>query len=399
VTDIEQRLSRELRGIAEGARPDSLRPLRVPPPRRRFRTVRWLAPVTAAAAVAGLVVGVTVAGHSAGQPGRHQPVSQHPSRMPKYYVTVEDQRNTSGAVVPRTENYVIRAVVRASATGVPISSVPLISGSLRRSLIPQPPPIIGATNDRAFLIILSKGMEILHIASDGHVLGLTRLPKKIFDLGGGFEEVGEDVLSPNGTEVVVPIDPRSCALRNSCARGIGVYSVTTGVITKWIAPTSHRGVDIPVNWPGFGHEVLVSNDVSGYRLLNVAGPGGGLLADSRPVRTPKFPHGWVTNGFLLLPGDKSLLTAASRFPSKTATSRVLETSASTGRVRRVLHVFSVPNPSGGVPFCFAESLGPSGVHALMWCANRFGRLDGSHFTPLPGQSSGKSSLLSGSAAW
>ncbi len=67
MTELEEELSRELNGIAERAKPESIRPLRVPPPRRRSRMMRWLAPVTAAAAVAGLIAGVTVAGHAARQ--------------------------------------------------------------------------------------------------------------------------------------------------------------------------------------------------------------------------------------------------------------------------------------------------------------------------------------------
>ncbi len=65
MTKLEEQLSRELKGIAERAKPESIRPLRVSPRRRRARTARWLAPVAAAAAVAGLIAGVTVAGHAA----------------------------------------------------------------------------------------------------------------------------------------------------------------------------------------------------------------------------------------------------------------------------------------------------------------------------------------------
>jgi peptide/nickel transport system substrate-binding protein len=65
MTDLEEQLRRDLKDIAERAQPMRIRPLRTPPSRRRNRTVRWLAPVAAAAAVAGLVAGVTVAGHAA----------------------------------------------------------------------------------------------------------------------------------------------------------------------------------------------------------------------------------------------------------------------------------------------------------------------------------------------
>jgi hypothetical protein len=133
------------------------------------------------------------------------------------------------------------------------------------------------------------------------------------------------------------------------------------------------------------------------RVLDIARPGRSLLADSRLVRMPKVPHGWWVN-FLsrLLPNEKTLLAAYIR-PGKTATARIVEISASNGRVRRVLHVFAhVPNPSGGMPLCYAESVAPPEVHALLWCINRFGRLDGSHFTPLPGA---PKNITSYQAAW
>jgi peptide/nickel transport system substrate-binding protein len=65
MTDLEEQLRRDLKDIAEGAQPTGIRPLRTPPSTRRNRAVRWLTPVAAAAAIAGLIAGVTVAGHAA----------------------------------------------------------------------------------------------------------------------------------------------------------------------------------------------------------------------------------------------------------------------------------------------------------------------------------------------
>jgi peptide/nickel transport system substrate-binding protein len=65
MTDLEEQLRRDLKDIAERVQPTRIRPLRTPPSRRRNRAVRWLTPVAAAAAVAGLIAGVTVASHAA----------------------------------------------------------------------------------------------------------------------------------------------------------------------------------------------------------------------------------------------------------------------------------------------------------------------------------------------
>jgi hypothetical protein len=359
VIDVEEQLRHEMQAAAERIKPDSVRPLRAPRPRRRSRTVRWLAPVAAAAAVAGLIVGVTVAGHTTHPPA--QRLGSLLAGMPKYYVTV----NTP----PRRG---VRAVVRASATGAPISSV-----QIERSQ-PRVPgewnfAITGAASDRAFLITTQTAFELLRLTPDGHVLRLTRLPRKVWDLS-GFG-AGPDVLSPNGTEIVMP-----------SPGGIAMYSVTTGAVTKWLGPKGVQDAFEPENWPGHGHEVFVSDTVGNfYYLLNVAAPGGGLLANSRSIRIHRLPHGYATTGWWLLPDRRTLLAAITRLPERaTSTGRILEISTRTGRFGRVLYRYShVPGSFG----CFLDSLGPARVHVLISCGNRFGRLDGSHFTRLPGPSS------------
>ena len=64
--NINDQLRHRVRTIAKLAKPTSIRTLRVPASRRSSGPVRWLAPVAAVAAVAGLVVGVPVATQAAG---------------------------------------------------------------------------------------------------------------------------------------------------------------------------------------------------------------------------------------------------------------------------------------------------------------------------------------------
>ena len=387
--EVEDQLRHEMRTEAERVQEESIRPLRVPAPRRQSRTARWLAPVAAAAAIAGLSTGVTVAGHSTGTARRPQTL---PAGAPKYYVTLNN--------FPRAgTKYVVKAVVRSSANGAPVSSVQL----LRSRGFPQPLGITGAANDRAFLISVLGSLEILRLAANGHVLGLTRLPKipKLDDLYGGA------LLSPDGTQVVVPIVPAASC--KSCAHGIALFSVTTGVTRKWLLPSGAEDVWAPVNWPGNGHGVFLSGH--GFRLLDVAGPAGSLLGSSRPIHGPNpLPvqerrQGWVPYGGWLMPGDKGLLTTYDRLftprhgssTESIETARILETSASTGRLARVLATFSARVPSDAGIGCLPVSLGPSGVHVLMWCNNGFGRLDGGRFTPLPGPSKNLRAIEA--AAW
>jgi len=391
VIDVEDQLRREMRIEAEGIQRESIRSLRVPAPRRQSRTARWLSPVAAAAAVAGLIAGVTIADHNTGKVPHSQTL---PAGAPKYYVTLNDgpQWGTEHA---------LEAVVRSSADGAAISSVQL----LRSRSFPQPLAISGAANDRAFLISLPRGLEILHLASDGHVLGLTRLPKIP-----GLDELNGAVLSPDGTEVVVPIGP---PLRcKSCAHGIALYSVTTGMTTKWLLPSGDEDVWFPMIWPGHGHEVFLSGGFGTYRLLDVARPAGSLFGTSRRIHKPNLlPAKILGRGgpifeswSWLMPGGKALFTAYARLSTarhggskqSIETARILETSASTGRLVRVLATFSARVPSRTLG-CAPVSFGPSGVHVLMWCNNAFGRLDGRHFTPLAGPSNYHGTTLT--AAW
>jgi hypothetical protein len=390
VTELEDQLRHELRTIADGAKPDSIRPLRVPPPRRRPRTVRWLAPVAAAAAVAGVIVAVTVAGHKTGQ----QPVSQLPAGTPKYYVTLN-----------HTTPDVISAVVRSSVDGAPISSAPL----LRQRGFTQPLAITAAANDRVFLITIPGALDLLRLKPDGDVLRLTRLPKKIWNLGGALGSSGADLLSPNGTEVVVPINRPLAQIPCPCRLGIGLVSLSTGVTTKWLWPSRDKIV-LPLSWLD-GRQVLLYTSPGGDRLLDVAGPGGSLLASSRPVHEPDsaLTKTMVKDNWLnypgeseLLPGNKILFTAysrafAARHGGRTGKARFVGTSASTGALRRVLFTYTARVPSNFVAGCYLESLGPTGIHVLMSCLGRFGRLDGSHFTPLPGSS--KDLEVAYGAAW
>lgn len=138
----------------------------------------------------------------------------------------------------------------------------------------------------------------------------------------------------------------------------------------------------------------------GYRLLEVTGYGGSLLHDSTALPSASATGGTTVPyaDALLTPDGRGLVTTDFRnFASKkgggVARLRVVELSATTGRLLRVLHVayqryakgppHSQRQPLAADLACDVLSLGPSGLHALVQCAG-FGRLDGNQFIPLPG---------------
>jgi hypothetical protein len=139
MTDVEDRLRRDLKIIWEDAQQGPIRPLRVPPARRRSRAVRWLAPVAAMAAVIGIITGVSLAGRGTG----HRPPSTRvPAGTPKYYVTLNESVANN-----------VTATVRDSATGVILASV-LIEHHVQVDAGPvlSATWISAAANDRVFAI-------------------------------------------------------------------------------------------------------------------------------------------------------------------------------------------------------------------------------------------------------
>ncbi|MGO8958306.1 MAG: hypothetical protein ACLQFR_13185 [Streptosporangiaceae bacterium] len=365
MTDVEDQLRRDLVTITERAQPGSIRPLRAPQPSRRRRTIRWLAPVTAMAAVIGIIAGVSLAGQSA---GNRPPSTALPPGTPKYYVTLT-------AVIPGG----VTATVRQSATGAAVGSV-LILRLPGKTFPGNPLSISAAANDRVFAIGYPFRLDILRLAPDGRIERLTHLPHTI----DGYQFAQ---LSPDGSELALPIPPStaSCTKTSPCTAGVTVVSLATGATRTWRARTPVEMGLYTVNWLGTGHEV--SFVYGGNRLLNVAGPGGSLLANSRPIASPAGQRGWVMQSWLVTPDANAVIAGSVRQTHGkygVTAGRVAEFSARTGRLIRVLYTVTEPTASAGrYPTCTLESAGPTGLHFLIQCI-RLGRLDGNHFTALPG---------------
>ena len=49
-----------------------------------------------------------------------------------------------------------------------------------------------------------------------------------------------------------------------------------------------------------------------YRLLDVAGPGGSLLANSRPIASPVVQHGWAGMSPMLTPDGEAVISESDR---------------------------------------------------------------------------------------
>ena len=108
---------------------------------------------------------------------------------------------------------------------------------------------------------------------------------------------------------------------------------------------------------------------------------------SRPVGSPTSAADGSVPAELVTADGKAVLTSAG--------SSVIELSARTGQLLRVLYT-----AKSGRSGCDVLSLSPSGIHVLVSCP-ALGRIDGDRFTPLPGFPSSSSSGISGqqAAAW
>ncbi len=416
MTDLEDRLRRHLKIHSERIGPESVRPLRVPPPRRRSATVRWLAPVAAVAAVIALIAGVSLAGQSAGS----RPAAGTVSGMPPYYVAL------TGAT--RAQGPVLTATVRDSATGAALTAVgvpvqdPKVSlpakhtvqhskqsGSSPVVAAPMPSGISAAADGRTFAITDDLGFFLLRVAADGRSARLTRLPINASNMSSD-----DAALSPDGSQLAIDVEPCS---NGGCHEAIEVVSLTTGGTKVWTVP--HVAVGLNPAWVDDGQEIMFLWDNGqtpapaarfGYRLLNAAAPGGNLIASSRPVPSPSLQNGWYVPGAVLTPDGSALITTDYRnVPGPdgrgTAYLRVVELSASTGRLLRVLHVGTEPYGGRNLALfvdedCNVLALGPAGLHALVQCPT-LGRIDGSKFTPLPGVpvAMNPATGIGGTAAW
>jgi hypothetical protein len=363
----------------------------------RSRLARSLAPVAAVAAVIAVITGVYAVGRS---PGQRTASPEAPGVMPPYYVTI--QNTHVGAAVPLT--------VRDSATGRVLATLqlPFLFGGTQE--------ITGAADDRTFVIHDGNDLFRLRLAADGRPARLARLPVTV----PAWDTIA---LSPDGRTIAFE-NQSSCqpiwstgsglAGETGCREStIGLVSLATGATRTWSTRSSWQA-GIWIAWDGNDHVLFSwarardsgprpSGYPSGYRLLDVSGPGGDLLG-ARLLPLPPLPvFGAVAfpqTAFITPDGSAVIAATFSLVGSSTSPTgivKIVELSARTGRLLRVLrqsrnNYFAEDNQG-----CSVYSLGPTGVHALIECPSSpetvfgrldngpvFGRLDNGRFTPLPG---------------
>lgn len=309
MTDIEQRLRRDLKEVTERVAPGSIRPLREPHVRRRARVVGWLAPVAAVVAVIGVVAGVSLAGRGSSELPAPAISPEPAGTMPRYYVNVYQTY-----VGPSPLHAVTLAVVHDSATGAVLATVhvPTLSGWNGDQ---EGPRVTAAGDDRTFIIsetaqraagpAAANGLPAafsnvtrfyrLRVAAGGRSASLSALSASIGPL-----TVDDVALSADGGKLAVAA--QSCQNSDRCAfTGIRVITLATGATVDWAAPVP--GAVWNLSWAGDDYLAFQWQDQAGRdedRLLDVSGTtGGNLLA--APQIAPAAENGKLT----ALPGSAS----------------------------------------------------------------------------------------------
>ena len=380
--------------------------------------MRWLAPVAAVVAVIGVVTGVPLASRSQG----HRPVPpQSPvppvppepvGPMPRHYVTVFQA--FAGSRVATT------AAVRDSATGAVLATVhvPTLTDSQGGT---QGPSITAAGDNRTFIITEQSDTPkvirfyLVHVAANGRSATLSRLPLEV----PGYLSVTDVALSPDGRRLAMDVQDCNARTQTCPYTGVRVVTIATGAATIWT--TRANGAPFNVSWAGNGQlafewqsatRTSPTGQQTGYRLLSLTGPGRDLLA-ARAIGSPApEPTQYVPAALVTADGNLVITSTVRNIPDgrgrDTVVARIVELSAKTGQVLRVLHTAVrrgvAPGNAGTAgqldQGCNVLSLAPAGVHVLVDCFG-FGRVDDSRFVSLPGFPSPSSSGISGqeASAW
>jgi hypothetical protein len=359
----------------------------------RLTTMRILRAV-AAAAVLAMSACTTSQPPPASAPSSAAP--SLPGNMPAYYVVVAG----------------LDVVVRASADGHETGSVaiPVPAGTPRAF---AGAAVFGGLDDRHFVVIASRGGDLpgaetatlflLTVSPDGRPGRLHRLA---FD-NQGMPVTGAS-LSPDGMTVVLSLTNEVPGQEQYGS--IVLINVATGATRTWTgqgAPGYWPGVPswagdgtVEVPWWHGGSAETVPASLTGVRELNLASPGGSLLAAQLVTyQAPVLDLGSA----LIAPGGGYVVASYCRAgPGRhSGTAQIIELDPATGRVVEVMRTQTTRFGNNADVQDAIDStcrvLSPvDGGGLVLAQAFAFGRIDDGVFTSLPGTSP---HVLPVSAAW
>src|SRR5215472_7476979 len=417
MTALEDRLTQELRQLAEVAQPETIRPLG--DPARRCRTAapgrlylgwarrsRLLAPVVATVAVVAIAVGLGVVARSVSQPGGGAVAGLVRSNaIPPYYATLTGQSDVA---------------VYDSATGAQVAqvSLPTVYFKQGRMSALSLPDITAARNGRTFVLLSAPfpfpdnregsfgyATRIFRLqVSDSGAVQVTQLPFHV--RSDAFISSPEDIdLSPDGTKLAIASD-WGCG-KTRCARtGIQVLNLATGAVTgSWSTHGGNGEVDnlswvnarsLAFEWVPLiqrADRIIYQPIPRGsrpYRVLPLsAAPAADLLDASEPVASSdaQKPDFNTVGTVLVTPDGQTVVTSQVTLGSHghQAEGRIVELDAHTGQLERTLYTATATGDASHLEAaCDVLSLGPGGAHPLVDCFGKAGALVNGQIVSLPG---------------
>jgi hypothetical protein len=375
MTELEERLRRELRELRP--RPESIRPLRVPPPRRFAWTREWLIPLAAAAAtgfalaMAGLVAGLLVSGGLAGSgkpggPALQAQGSAYPAPPGQPYVFVNSSSNfVNGWTGPATP-----AELRNAATGKVVKVLYPVHRGVSFSAAAAAP------SDRLFVLAQSDSdgtvsFAEVRIGASGKA-GALRQVMRDLAVPPGMQVTGMAINAP-GTRLSF-ITAASNFQPTGLTGSLEVYNLQTGaLIGTW--PVAFE-LGASSQFLGYGYNVVASIGTGDDRLVDTATPfpaGSSLLADSRPYGALGF--------FQTLTQDGNIgfdLGGSNRGPVF-----LVEYSAASGKLLRRIPIGpSSAGPGNGPYFCGVLWASANGHVLWTQCGTRQQLIVGGHATQI-----------------
>jgi hypothetical protein len=351
----------------------------------------WLAPVAAAAAVVGVVVGLLVISGLILRPAKSGPANTSAvfAKVPRYFIAIPE---VSG-----------HAVIGATATG-----------ALMGTVAPPTPHteftwVAAAGNGRTFVLgaspKLHPGASVpeprpvkfyrLVLDRSGHPGPLVPLPiPRETAMNSGL------ALSPDGSKLAVSFLPA----HGQTGSKIEVFSLATGARQEWAWPGQGAvgSAVIEVGSGGLQWEAdnrtlmyeVTTRTSTGFPgqlyLLDTATPGGSLLASSTRIPVPSADLGWQHNnvkhriiGMPLITGDGTMLVAPfyhQKAPPKVFGFTITAFSVRTGKPIGVLYQKRSGTEDASTAVYWVNTHGTAMITVR---GSAFGVQTPTTFTPLP----------------
>ncbi len=391
VEDRVRTATRARAGLVRDIRPLDLpaaKPLRLLRAPRARGWSTWMAPVTAAAVVVALAI-TTVALRAVWNEPSVPPAASAVSGTgvtsaaavpPNYYAALDDPSGT--AFNDQKTAHVVDVVVGDTSTGQRIATVTPPKGQTFAG-------VTAAANDRAFVVAAESSSVRANAFSKAPVAAwyllriapgrtkaalLTKLSIPAQPAGTAISGIA---LSPDGSELAVMVQGGVWSVNNTLSGTAGpltlsVYSVSTGkALRTWTQQTNSspagygwdwglRYSDSSITWLADGQTIAFADgkyagenapplggtfsDVK-IRTINLASPGGDLLADSKVVFSSKNP--WcdtlqlTADGKTVVCGEYSEYSEGGYKKSSAYDPEILEYSVATGESRLVYRLKGV----------------------------------------------------------